>query len=177
MRVEVPTRRSTLEQAEDGMRYTLPPRRQTSSMVFIPVWLVLWAIGFGTAIRSLLDDPLQPFLIFWLLIWTAAGVAAFYGWLSQAVGSELVTLSPGTLKIKRSVFGIEPTREYDATQIRNLRVELTVPTWYRPKRNWGAFDEGTIAFDYGAWTIRFGAGVDEAEASMIIGEIKGHYGW
>ena len=177
MRVEVPKRRSTFEQAEDGMRYTLPPRRQTFSMVFLPIWLFFWAIGFGTTLRSLLGRPQQPFLIFWLSAWTVGGVAVFYGWLAQVAGNELVTLAPGTLKIKRSVLGIEPVREYDATQIRNLRVAPPVPTWYKPKRNWGPFDEGVIAFDYGARTIRFGAGVDEAEASMIVEEIKRRYGW
>jgi hypothetical protein len=31
---------------------------------------------------------------------------------------------------------------------------------------------GAVAFDYGAATFRFGAGIDEAEAKQIVAEIQ-----
>jgi hypothetical protein len=34
---------------------------------------------------------------------------------------------------------------------------------------------GSIAFDYGARTFRFGSGVDEAEAKQILAEIQQKY--
>ena len=39
---------------------------------------------------------------------------------------------------------------------------------------WGK-GEGVIAFDYGAKTFRFGSGLDEAEAKMILIEIAQRY--
>jgi hypothetical protein len=38
-----------------------------------------------------------------------------------------------------------------------------------------SFGGGTIAFDYGAKTFRFGGGLDEAEASHLIELLKSRY--
>ena len=41
------------------------------------------------------------------------------------------------------------------------------------RSNFGAFSSiGTIRFDYGLQTIRFGGGLDEAEAKYIIQKLK-----
>jgi hypothetical protein len=52
----------------------------------------------------------------------------------------------------------------------NLRVSPMSPSERR--RSW---NPGIIAFDYGATTVRFGGGVDEAEAASIVANLKSRY--
>jgi len=58
--------------------------------------------------------------------------------------------------------------DFDVTEIRNLRcspIQVTRSSLIAP---------GTIAFDYGAKTYRFGAGICQAEANDLIGQLKEH---
>jgi hypothetical protein len=64
---------------------------------------------------------------------------------------------------------------------KSLRKDLRAVTpspnpmwWWRGLYLYASLD-GTIAFDYGAKTLRFGAGVDEAEAKTIIKTIEDFY--
>jgi hypothetical protein len=54
---------------------------------------------------------------------------------------------------------------YDLAEVKDLRV-LAAAEHPRSRSGLGG---GLIAFDYGPRTIRFCAGVDEAEAKMIVG--------
>jgi hypothetical protein len=158
------------EQAEEGMRYVLPPRRNAASIIGVGLWLAFVAVwGVREFEKTSGRDP-------FLLPWAVFVPVVFFAWLRHVAGRELVTLALAALKIRRHVFGVGLTREYDASQIRNLRVAPPVPTWRDPKRNWNAFDHGMIAFEYGAKTVRFGAGVNQAKAATIVDEIKRHYG-
>jgi hypothetical protein len=75
--------------------------------------------------------------------------------------------------LKRDVFGLGRTREYDATEVKNLRLSppLTYPYQSFARISYGSSD-GRIAFDYGARTCRCGAGIDDAEAGQIIERIR-----
>ncbi len=46
--------------------------------------------------------------------------------------------------------------------------------WGHAGQFWGV-GQGIITFDYGAKTFRFGSGLDEAEAKMILSEITQRY--
>ena len=162
-------RQLSFEQAEEGMRYALPPRRSAASIIGGAIWLIFFTV-WVTRVPALPRGGVA-----FLLPWGVIVPIMFYMWLRQVAGRELVTLALGSLKIQRRVLGTGLTREYDAGRITNLRVAPPVPTWHQPKRNWGAFDHGMIAFEYGAKTVRFGAGVDEAEAAVIVEEIKRYY--
>jgi hypothetical protein len=180
MRVDVPARRSSVEQLADGLQYRIPAKRNAGTVIFLPIWLVAWAFGEVMATRGLIQGtgPSRLFLGAWLAIWTFGGFSALYTWLAQMMGKELVTLTPSTLDIKHDVTGFERTREYDLAQVRNLRVSPApdqTRLFRRTQR--GPFDSGVIAFDYGAKTYRFGAGIDESEAAMIVGELKSRHGF
>ena len=180
MRIDLPARRSSVEQMADGLQYRIPPKRDLGMLVFLPLWLVAWGFGEVMAARALIQDSGFPrlFLGAWLAMWTFGGFTALYTWLAQVIGKELITLTPRTLNIKHDVTGFERTREYDLAQVRNLRV-LPPPDdrglFGRQRKR--PFDSGAIAFDYGAKTYRFAAGVDESEAAMIIEELKSRYGF
>jgi hypothetical protein len=43
---------------------------------------------------------------------------------------------------------------------------------FRSSFGWWLGGNGTVAFDYGARTYRFGRGIDEAEAKQVVAELR-----
>ncbi len=165
--------RSSIEESQGGLRIVIPARRNWFILLFLAVWLVGWAFGELSAIGVLFDvGPMRTgrrsapsaFLAFWLLGWTFGGAAAAYTWLWNLCGREIVRIDGAALAISREPIPFPRSREFDWTQVRNLRVSPSL----RPRQN---FSPGTIAFDYGARTHGFGRGLDEAEAQMLIDAI------
>jgi hypothetical protein len=96
-------------------------------------------------------------------------------WLWSMAGHEIVSLTPTSLTIRRDILGFGRSREYDLPSVKNLRIDNTA---VNGRYNQGFSltpGAGTIAFDYGAKTFRFGGGVDEAEASHLIELLKSRY--
>ena len=107
----------------------------------------------------------------WLVV-AVAGVVVVYGWLWTAIGREVVGLRPGVIVVRRDVAGLGLSREYSLADVRNLRVSAPpsdAGRWSSPIR-FGR-EPGVIAFDHGARTVRFGEGLDEAEASLVLAEL------
>lgn len=187
-----PTRpRSTIRQDPDALRVVIPARRQWFALAFLTIWLCFWAaaeIGVGgMMIAGLLrrnsgnlPGDLLPggFMLVWLTAWTVGGGFALFSWLWQVFGKEIVTLDGFRLGLRSDLLGLHRTRLYDWQTVSDLRVS---PAPYDPwrrgggRQTWG-LGGGTIAFDYGARTYRFGAGVDEAEAKQIVNVMPGRYG-
>jgi hypothetical protein len=60
----------------------------------------------------------------------------------------------------------------DTTEVRRLRVApLAQPIRGIPLPSF----HGLIAFDYGSRTVRFGAGIDEAEAFDLVKRVTGRF--
>ncbi len=116
----------------------------------------------------------MAFTAFWLVGWTIGGGFAMYVWAWQLAGREVITLDTRTLTTKRHVKGIGRSHEFDVAHVSNLRVSLQTFNMFDMSAGfansmafWG-LGGGTIAFDYGAKTFRFGNGVDEAEARHLV---------
>jgi hypothetical protein len=116
------------------------------------------------------EDTAILFLGAWLVMWAMSGGAALLTCLWMARGREIVTLRPDTLEIRRDVLGWGTTREYDLGYARNLRVSQRPFDPKRPLEAWG-IGGGSVAFDYGARTLRFGSSLDEAEARQVVSEL------
>lgn len=158
----------------DGLEVIIPGRRNLLVAGFLLLWLGGWAMGETFAIRQLLKGGLpgfaDAFLVFWLGGWTLGGGFALYTVLSMVFGREHIILRPDALVIRRELFSIARSREYDLDQIRNLRVSPAA--FNRPGSAASLQGFGTggclIAFDYGASTIRFGSAIEEAEAGQVV---------
>lgn len=177
MRMRPAPRRSIRRDGPAGPEIVIPARRNWPLIVLMPVWLGLWAIGIAGAAGEVASGRAQggeaDFLALWLL--GAAGAAGFvaYPWLWNAIGREVVGLRPGALAIRRDVAGLGLTREYGLGDVRNLRVSLPpseASPWAASMRFWRG-GAGVIAFDHGARTVRFGLGIDEAEAALVVAEL------
>ena len=175
MFVKPPGPRHTATEEADGLAIRIPAKRNVFILAFLTIWLCGWAFGEVTAPIALFTAAhKQPgaaaFLLVWLCGWTLGGALAIYVWLWQLKGCEIITVSPAALGIKRELFGCGRVKQYDVSEIRELRVApLTYnPFDYRSGLAFWGMGGGALAFDYGFKTYRFGAGVDEAEARIIL---------
>jgi hypothetical protein len=86
---------------------------------------------------------------------------------------RLAFRAAGTLAIRREVLGVGRTREYGSETVRNLRVSPAGVTYSKLESgfsSWG-LSGGPVAVDHGVRTVRLCAGVDEAEAAIIVKEV------
>ncbi len=162
--VSLPQPRSSMSDTPNGLQIVIPGPRNLLISLFIAGWLVGWWFGEMHAIEQIRSGQAALFIVGWLLAWTVGG-AWVVTWLLWTIGGrEVLILGTGRLSIRREVFGIGFSREYDLSQVRDLRI---APPRARARGN-GDMNQGGLCFDYGAKTIRFGSGVDEAEARQLI---------
>jgi hypothetical protein len=164
--------RSKIDDGPEGLSIVIPVRRQFFPLVFLPLWLVGWAVGAVSATRDLLSGQDRSlFLVVWLAAWMLGGAFAVLSWLWILAGRERVTAGLGTFVHRYELFGLARTREFDVSQMRNMRVaHEPVNAWTGGNMRALGWGGGTVAFDYGAKTVRF-APVDEAEASIIVNHL------
>jgi hypothetical protein len=169
----------------DGLELIVPAKRNFFMMVFLLAWLTGWAFGEVTTIGELLSGNILSgntkgaltFLLFWLVGWTLGGGCAVLVFLWMLAGRERIALQPCLLAIRREIFGLGLTRDYDLAHVRNVRVSAGAfdPfSWTTGARFWG-IGGGLVAFDYGAKTVRVAASIDEPEAAQIVRELKGRH--
>jgi hypothetical protein len=182
---ELPQPRSSTEETPDGLRITIPAPRSWLVVGFMSIWLCAWLFGAGAVIWSLFGQSgaipeTGPFILLWLAGWALGGGFIALRILWMAFGREVVAVSPSVLRLRREIFGIGRSREFDFTQVRNLRMApqpVAPPAYgsgygYRYGGGRALFAGGVIAFDYGSRTFRFGSGVDEAEAAQLVATIQ-----
>ena len=150
-------------------------------MLFLPIWLVVWLFGEVSVIGQLVsgnpNGGASAFLLFWLAGWTIGGAFAIGTTLWMYFGKERILLTTTTLGIRREALGIGRSREYELSQVRNLRVSPRSFNMFNSGNSMRALGlgGGNIAFDHGAATIRFGAGIDEAEAALIATDLESRH--
>lgn len=164
----------TLEDRGNRLRIIIPARKQWYILIFHPIWLVAWTVAGITAIQAI-SKHFDLFLLVWLVLWAMGWCFAALTVLWMAVGKEIIEISGGSMIRRLHIFSFSYAREYLASHIQDLRV---LPTTNTPFGIWGArrqnvfiFNEGMLAFDYGAKTIHFAGGIDEAEGKQILAEI------
>jgi hypothetical protein len=123
------------------------------------------------------DDASVSWLTVWLIGWTCGGACLSYLWFWMRIGTEVVILRPATLLIRRELGGLDRSKEYDLLHVKNLRVASISGHSY----DWSGamhflgIGGGPIDFDYGFKTVRFGSGVQDAEAREIVKELRSRY--
>ncbi len=102
---------------------------------------------------------------------------ASYIWLWNARGGEIIRISDYELKLSREYVWFSRSKFYETRHISNLRISDLSPsslTMGGGMEFWG-LSGGTITFDFGSTTVKFGLGIDETEAGHIIEVIKTRY--
>jgi hypothetical protein len=159
--LEIPTPRSPVWSVVLGVFLAL---WLGSRLFFVPVLvqgLGLFTSGLGGFLLLFGNFPnLAFFVALWLL--------AAYIWARMTFGTETLHVTAHTLEVRTRRLWFERAVKHDAGQVRRLRVlPVNVPTWL----NVLIGGVPTLAFDYGSRTVRFGRGLDEAEAAQVLEQI------
>jgi hypothetical protein len=181
-KVSPPRSRASIDDLGDGVEVSIPTRKNWLLILFLGAWMCGWFFGETSAISQLMAGEVKNsgsrgFLTFWLVGWTVGGFAAGTAWLWNIAGVERARFRSDGVSVRREVLGIGFTREYDASHIRNLRVSgapAAIDDW-RSRLHATGLLGGAIAFDYGSSTVRFAMGLDEAEASQIVSQIRSRF--
>jgi hypothetical protein len=177
--VELPTAKASVSDTPGGLVIKIPARRSWVLILFVGLWLCGWVAGGSYQIYLLTSGKTQESgilsILGWLGMWTILGCSAIFFWIWIVAGHEIVTLTPTYLSIRREILGFGWSANYDLVSVKNLLVNRAPnSSWTggsRPRSMFG----GSIAFDYVSKTLRFGGGLDEAEASHLIELLKSRY--
>jgi hypothetical protein len=141
---------------------------------FLCFWLTMWTAGGVAAIYAFARGEQRGFLAIWLVMWAVGWLfaAATVAW--QLGGKTRVGVKGGALAHAWSMPLLGKAKHYDASQVRHLRTASSQMSALfqgfgkSPYPPFLPFTGGSIAFDYGAKTVRLLPEVDEAEGRMIV---------
>ncbi|MCP5098979.1 MAG: hypothetical protein GY943_25790 [Chloroflexi bacterium] len=171
---QVPSMRHTVDFSGNQMIITIPARRQWLQILFLTAWLYGWMLGELSAIDNLIWGVVNSFRLVWLTFWTIGGFFVLTTIVWQLAGKEVITVDTVGMQITSGAFGVCWTKQYSAVEIQYFRFSPDPLSTYSRKRGlnyWGVIG-GVIAFDYGSKTIRFGSGINKAEAKQIIKTVQ-----
>ena len=182
-----PAPRARIEENGTELRVVVPARRNGFVLLFCPIWLLGWTIGevgvmvvlFAGLIHGKADGPPLLFLLAWLCGWTVGGAWVWFTFLWNLCGREEITACHDTFSVRYAIGRWGKTCEFDPRLIKRFEMQNAgfVPfawlSWFENQSTrMGGYQtgiwHGPLAFDYGAKTYRFGAGMDEAEARDLL---------
>ena len=184
--------RYSVERTPTGMIFSIPSKKNWFIILFLGFWLMGWAMGEITVLGMLgagvfefmhggIDGFFEKgagafgglFLLVWLAGWTVGGAFAIYIWLWQLSGVEQITISGDSLRIEKKIPLWGRGKNYHIHSVSSLRVASRAASMWSKSSGmeFRGISGGLLAFDYGAKTVNFGMGIDEAEAKMILKEL------
>ena len=161
----------TTHEVSGGRRVAVRPEPSTGwligGLVYILVYSVLLVLMLAAITAGGLWVSLGALVGFLVAIAGMAvpWVAFIVAWL--ATGSEEVTVAHGVITIDTRVLGLSRTRHYALADARDMRVEPRVGMNRRIVLAY-AFDQGAVAFDYGARSVRFGRRLSSWEGGQVV---------
>ena len=191
MPIKPPSPRHTVQELENGIRVTLPSKKNIFRLVWfglgLLVWgymmgglVYVWAILIGGATGWLGDtasssgsNPVLLMAIICILPFLMAllgmGGVIIYSVLWQMVGKEIIEANANRMTRTRQILGWKRSGEYSSKLVKDLRVNTHALSAFAPIRSIQKLlgQDGRMAFEYGAKTFRFGLEIDEAEAKQI----------
>ena len=169
--------RTTIADGPGGPEVHIRAPRQWWALVFLPVWFVGWTFGGIMAIRQMVIEP-QLFLAVWLVGWLAGEVFVTLAWSWMAFGEEVISVAQGTLAVARRVGPWQFARRYPLHECRALRAAgwFGSPMSFADSLRPSGLTGGTVAIDRDSKPIRFGIGLDEAEANAVVKELEPYVG-
>ena len=168
--------RSRSRETSEGFEIAIPAKQSRLLKLLLGPLLVVWGIEeVSSAIEVFLPADAQASgssAAVWLIAWTCVGAFLLYLQLWMIIGVELIILRPASLLIRHEFGGFDRASAYDLQRIRNLRVEPKSRSPFSGAMHVLGIGGGPMVFDYESGRVRFGAGVDEAEATAIVEELR-----
>jgi hypothetical protein len=183
--MEIPYKgRAVINDHITSLEIIIPVKRNWFIILFLCVWLCGWFAGESMVLvtvssQFLKHNPVQLFLLFWVILWTICGFFAISFFFWNLRGKEIITFEHSQLTIKRKGSVFFRTKIYDMNEVKDLRVQdglNETPMFGYRNNNFLMNMGGVMRFDYGMRTIRFGAGLEEAEGKYILQQlVEKHY--
>ena len=171
MKVSFPNARATVLDEAGVLRITIPAKRRWFLILFLILWLSMWLYAGVAAAGPQVTREGEPhfFRVIWLVFWAAGSLFALFTLLWMLAGREVARVEGPEISLRREIFGLGRSREFEVAAVRNVRSSVVPFNPWDPSSAlmfWG-LGGGTIAFDYGPKTYRFGAGLDESESKSL----------
>jgi phage shock protein PspC (stress-responsive transcriptional regulator) len=189
MPVKPPAPKHKTEDLGNKLIISIPNMKLWFLIIYFGFCLIFLAFGDFVVLGILIfnrngwDKTTIPFLVLVAVFLTIAGGFMIYSLAWQISGKEVIEITTQSITIRKVSLGPSFPKEYSANYIKELRVSSSnmntnhlMLIWaygYTPP--WQNYNIGSLAFDYGARTFRFGSSVDEAEAKQIVAEIEQKY--
>jgi hypothetical protein len=162
--------RFRVEQIDGGEQIVIDAPRPMFAMLFLPIWLTVWTIGGAAAFYQVIT-AFDPFLAIWLCMWALGWVTAAGTLLWMFTGAETMRVTGGDLEIAHRALGFSRRWLYQGSQIRDLAVARQsawpfATLWQVPFLRMAR--SGSLKFSYGPRAVYAAAGLDEAEAQLIV---------
>ena len=177
--------RAHVHDSSDKLTIEIPAKRNWFGILFLPVWLIGWLMGFLAVIAVLVgvigneDGTGAPplFLLFWLVAWTAGGLFALRTLVWMLVGKEVITFDQDVLTVEKKNMLFSGSKVYAISEIENLATDPGNPFNNLPfpmkGMNMGSFGKfGVLKFDYGMKTVKMAGDLDEAEGRHLLKIIR-----
>jgi len=172
--------RATIIEDFDHTEIIIPAKKNWFVILFFSIWICGWAFGEFSGF----NDGFGPngnagslFMIVWLSGWTVGGFFALRTLWWMLLGKEIITVGQGAIIIDKKGALFYKSKTYDLREAKEFRAQED------PQSSYGTFGgrqtnvfnldkSGTIRFDYGMQTVKFGEGLDEAEANYILQKLR-----
>ena len=173
----LPLGRARITETSDLLTIEIPSRKEWFMVIFLTLWLSFWLFGVASIVPTMLSNtsfrsgPSMMFLVVWLFGFVGGGAYGLYIWVKLIFGIEISEFSSKSISIGEKILFHERGQSFESNSILRLR-ELPVPepTWFDQRYHWTG-GGASLGFDYGSRTVRFGRGIDEAEATQLLERI------
>ena len=175
---------ATINEIPDGVELIIPVKKNWTLISYLCFPLAITCFILMVLGHSFFDNfkrtaPPIPFLVIFLLfsVFSIFTTIRNLRWL--LFGREVITFKNGVITIEKNGALFVKSVTYDLNEAVDFRVQddgndYTNNFWYYNRyplsliKNSG----GVIRFDYGLKTIKFGNGIDEAEAKFILKKLR-----
>jgi hypothetical protein len=167
--------RARVERRTEGLRIEIPAKREWFLIGFLLLWVGFIAAAFIGELASDPDSDAIAGVVIGALFWCLG--AGLLGWI--LIGREIVTATGRELVVERRAGPFRSEKRFDRERIERLRLDAYEGAGSFFKRTFSpkaglevyGFGGGSIVFDYGARTHRFGSKLDEAESRQLAEQI------
>ena len=168
-----------IEELVDRLVVHFRPRRSWGELAFLIFWLVFWTAGGIAAFAGLLHGGWgdRAFLLVWLCGWAFGEFAASVTIVWQLFGRELLTVVTAEhLEVRKEIGRFARVKRYDVGLVHDVEA-AQVPTGEDEQPR----ADFCLKVSYDTKSIRVGEGMDEREAeyvaSMVLSRLRPPARW
>jgi hypothetical protein len=171
--------RAKITSSMSGTEISIPSKKNWFILIFGTAWLGGWYFGFKNVIGMFRFSEdgfggIDGFMTFWLIGWTIGGLFVVGLLLWGYFGKEILKIENSKITLNKNIFGIGTNKVLKKSEVKNVRFNEVEINYFSGKNRWAIWGvgEGKIKFDYGMKTYSLGLGLDDAEASYLIEQLK-----